>query len=219
MSAAEYNVTLRVRNNWLLKKMSDAGYQTQSELARATGLSYMAVNAFLNFKVPPYTQKGEIRKAALAICGALNATPEELWPPNHRDAPMRKNSRTMELSASELGLLLEDHAPLSAEQLLLTKESDEEGTIGKALSTLTPREERLIRLRYGLGDTPEHTLDEIAKLYGVGRERIRQIENTALRKLKHPTRAKRLIDQIPWVENLVSRQQAKRGETTVAPTT
>ncbi len=62
----------------------------------------------------------------------------------------------------------------------------------KALTTLTPREARIIYLRYGLQDGREHTLKEIGLKYGLTRERIRQIEKEALRKLRHPSRSRKL---------------------------
>ncbi len=64
--------------------------------------------------------------------------------------------------------------------------------VSQALSTLTPREERVIRMRFGIGMNTDHTLEEVGKQFSVTRERIRQIEAKALRKLKHPTRAKKL---------------------------
>ena len=62
----------------------------------------------------------------------------------------------------------------------------------QVLSTLTPREERVLRMRFGIGMNSDHTLEEVGKQFSVTRERIRQIEAKALRKLKHPTRAKKL---------------------------
>jgi len=62
----------------------------------------------------------------------------------------------------------------------------------KVLSTLTPREERVLRMRFGIGVNTDHTLEEVGKQFSVTRERIRQIEAKALRKLKHPTRSKKL---------------------------
>ena len=62
----------------------------------------------------------------------------------------------------------------------------------KILSTLTPREERVLRMRFGIGMNTDHTLEEVGKQFSVTRERIRQIEAKALRKLKHPTRSKKL---------------------------
>jgi RNA polymerase primary sigma factor len=62
----------------------------------------------------------------------------------------------------------------------------------KVLATLTPREEQVLRLRFGIGERSDHTLEEVGTRFAVTRERIRQIEAKALRKLRHPTRARRL---------------------------
>jgi RNA polymerase primary sigma factor len=64
--------------------------------------------------------------------------------------------------------------------------------INNVLKTLTEREEQVLRLRYGLVDGKQHTLEEVGKVFGVTRERIRQIESKALRRLRHPTRQRRL---------------------------
>ena len=65
-------------------------------------------------------------------------------------------------------------------------------TTTKILSSLTPREERVLRMRFGIGMNSDHTLEEVGQQFSVTRERIRQIEAKALRKLKHPTRARQL---------------------------
>ncbi len=62
----------------------------------------------------------------------------------------------------------------------------------RVLTTLTPREEKVLRMRFGIGEKSDHTLEEVGKNFSVTRERIRQIEAKALRKLRHPSRAKRL---------------------------
>jgi RNA polymerase primary sigma factor len=64
--------------------------------------------------------------------------------------------------------------------------------LNKILSTLSPREERVVRMRFGLGEKQDHTLEEVGQTFDVTRERIRQIEAKALRKLRHPTRARHL---------------------------
>jgi RNA polymerase primary sigma factor len=68
--------------------------------------------------------------------------------------------------------------------------------IGSVLDTLTPREQRILRLRFGLDDGRSRTLEEVGKEFKVTRERIRQIEAKALRKLRHPTRSRRLKDYL-----------------------
>ena len=68
----------------------------------------------------------------------------------------------------------------------------------KILATLTPREERVLRLRFGIGLSQDHTLEEVGQDFEVTRERIRQIEAKALRKLRHPARSKRLCS---FIEN------------------
>ena len=65
-------------------------------------------------------------------------------------------------------------------------------TTTRILSTLTPREERVLRMRFGIGMNTDHTLEEVGQQFSVTRERIRQIEAKALRKLKHPSRSRKL---------------------------
>ena len=62
----------------------------------------------------------------------------------------------------------------------------------KVLATLTPREEKVLRMRFGIGEKSDHTLEEVGQDFFVTRERIRQIEAKALRKLKHPSRSRKL---------------------------
>ena len=71
-------------------------------------------------------------------------------------------------------------------------QSNLRATTTKILSSLTPREERVLRMRFGIGNNSDHTLEEVGQQFSVTRERIRQIEAKALRKLKHPTRSRKL---------------------------
>jgi len=91
---------------------------------------------------------------------------------------------------SRLGDLIKDET-ISGPLDVVTR-ADLEGQTKEVLSTLTPREERVLRLRFGIGEKSDHTLEEVGQDFDVTRERIRQIEAKALRKLRHISRAKKL---------------------------
>ena len=91
---------------------------------------------------------------------------------------------------SFLGDFLEDKKAVQPIDMAI--HSDLKRSINQILSTLTPREERVLRMRFGLGTNSDNTLEEVGKQFTVTRERIRQIEAKALRKLKHPSRSRKL---------------------------
>lgn len=80
--------------------------------------------------------------------------------------------------------------PASQEHNLII--SEDNAAIEAVLKTLKPRETQLLRLRFGIGDCKEHTLEELARLFDISTERVRQIEARALRKLRHPSRTRKL---------------------------
>ena len=91
---------------------------------------------------------------------------------------------------SHLGDFIEDRGVVSpAEQVINTNLREMTQAV---LKTLTPREEKVIKMRFGVGDGSEHTLEEVGQSFAVTRERIRQIETKALRKLRHPSRSRKL---------------------------
>ncbi len=97
---------------------------------------------------------------------------------------------------SHLGDFIEDKSILSPSDSVISRNlSDQTQSI---LSTLTPREEKVLRMRFGIGEKSDHTLEEVGRDFSVTRERIRQIEAKALRKLRHPSRAKRLKSFVDW---------------------
>nr|PZN44078.1 MAG: RNA polymerase sigma factor RpoD [Bacillota bacterium] len=133
-------------------------------------------------------------------------TPEEIAA--HMDIPVERVREIMKIAQepvsletpigeeedSHLGDFIEDQdapAPAEAASYQLLREQLEE-----VLETLTPREEKVLRLRFGLDDGRARTLEEVGQVFGVTRERIRQIEAKALRKLRHPSRSKKLKDYL-----------------------
>ena len=91
---------------------------------------------------------------------------------------------------SHLGDFIEDKGIISPQEAVISANLSE--TTRRVLASLTPREEKVLRMRFGIGEKYDHTLEEVGQDFDVTRERIRQIEAKALRKLRHPSRAKRL---------------------------
>jgi len=89
---------------------------------------------------------------------------------------------------AHLGDFIEDRGVISADDAVISLDLAEQTR--KVLATLTPREEKILRMRFGIGEKSEHTLEEVGNDFSVTRERIRQIEAKALRKLRHPSRGK-----------------------------
>ncbi|MCC6748538.1 MAG: RNA polymerase sigma factor RpoD [Deltaproteobacteria bacterium] len=97
---------------------------------------------------------------------------------------------------SHLGDFIEDKGVVNPSEAVITMNLAEQTR--KVLATLTPREEKVLRMRFGIGEKSDHTLEEVGQDFEVTRERIRQIEAKALRKLRHPSRSKQLKS---FVEN------------------
>ena len=119
---------------------------------------------------------------------------------------------------SHLGDFIEDKTTLSPAENIVNASLTE--ATRKVLATLTPREERVLRLRFGIGQHQDHTLEEVDQISEVTRERIRQIEAKALRKLRHPSRSKRHCDHLltdrRWVA-VWARQDSNLGPTGYEP--
>jgi RNA polymerase primary sigma factor len=97
---------------------------------------------------------------------------------------------------SHLGDFIEDKKITAPSEAVVNHNLGEQTR--KVLTTLTPREEKVLRMRFGIGEKSDHTLEEVGRDFSVTRERIRQIEAKALRKLRHPSRSKKLKS---FVEN------------------
>ena len=91
---------------------------------------------------------------------------------------------------SHLGDFIEDRSVINPSSAIVNLNLIEQTR--RVLSTLTPREERVLRMRFGIGEESDHTLEEVGQDFNVTRERIRQIEAKALRKLRHPSRSDKL---------------------------
>ncbi|WDT73738.1 MAG: RNA polymerase sigma factor RpoD [Candidatus Manganitrophus sp.] len=129
-------------------------------------------------------------------------TPEEIA--EKMDLPLEKVRKILKIAKepisletpigeeedSHLGDFIEDKKVISPLDAAI--QYDLQRQINSVLQTLTPREEKVLRMRFGIGESTDHTLEEVGQEFEVTRERIRQIEAKALRKLRHPSRSKRL---------------------------
>jgi RNA polymerase primary sigma factor len=120
------------------------------------------------------------------------------------DTPVSKVQKTLKIAQTPISLespigegedshlsdFIEDRSVVSPVEAVLNTNLKEQTAL--ALQTLTPREEEIVRKRFGIGDGGEQTLEEVGQRFSVTRERIRQIEAKALRKLRHPSRSRRL---------------------------
>jgi len=108
--------------------------------------------------------------------------------------PLSLESPVGDEDDSELGMFVEDEitpTPIQVAYSNLLRDKIEE-----VLATLSPREARILRLRFGLDNGRAYTLEEVGQKFGLTRERIRQIEGKALRRLRHPRRARQLKDYV-----------------------
>jgi RNA polymerase primary sigma factor len=107
-----------------------------------------------------------------------------------REAPISLETPIGEEGGSHLGDFIEDRAAISPAETVINMDLKDQ--TANVLRTLTRREEKVIKMRFGLEDGSEHTLEEVGQCFAVTRERIRQIEAKALRKLRHPSRSLKL---------------------------
>ena len=179
----DYKILIKVKNNYMLKAMEAAGVSNASELSRLSKVSPSEVGFYLNLKKSPILTDGTFATSVKKIAEVLDRLPEDLFPAQHLRVPLRKNTTNIELDQEEMiGTgYIENESPLELAEASIMSDN-----IQYQLRTLTPKEEDVMKMRHGIGDYDEHTLDAIAKKIDLTRERVRQIEAKALRKLRHP---------------------------------
>tara|TARA_R110000787_G_C13223423_1_gene426437 strand:- start:35 stop:619 length:585 start_codon:yes stop_codon:yes gene_type:complete len=185
----DYEVTVRVRNNWLLSAMKRAGIDSLAELARRSGASYNTIMNIASFKYPILTRRGW-SPSAIKISEALKCLPEDLVPPAHIEQALAKNKGVFTADYAEVQALLTTTEETNPFAFIEKREQSE--AVGKAVGNLSEREQTVINMRYGLAGERENTLEEVAAVWGVSRERVSQLEMKALRKMRHPAKSKPL---------------------------
>jgi DNA-binding CsgD family transcriptional regulator len=199
----DVRLEIKVRNNLILRRMEELGIKTPAELARRSGVDAGRVGDLINMKRSPLKSGSDplvpkwlsiVEKIAII----LECSPEDLFSETQRAIEYLKTERSFflevdieQLRRAEIGGAMSESA-LLVDGLDVVERVDRSRVIRNILTTLTPREEKVIRMLYGLDDGKEYSLSEVGLCLSISSERVRQIEAMALRKLRRPSRIRRL---------------------------
>lgn len=190
---SDYTVTIKVANGRIRSAMRNAGFKTVAELCRQAGLSQTEVGRLLNLKSAPLDQEGNWRSMVLKLADALGVMPDDLFSSAQRTMAVTKNFVTKFVSEDEVHRIaaaemnaarlefLQDNAAL--------QELEEEDKVSLCESmmaeVLTSRQASVLRARMN-----GESLEDVGSRLDVSRERVRQIENKAIRKLRQAASGK-----------------------------
>ena len=196
----DLRLEMRVKNNLLWSAIHDL-HPTVAAFCREHSLRHGEVGGFISFRCSPFKKDGTYCLQAQRVSEALGIALIELFPPQLYDRILKVGSfKVVEVSSfaalpaaikKEIRLL---PAPVEHSPDVLCAESERREAIKAVLKTLTYREREIVKLRYGLGeDGRSYTLKEVASIFKLHRERIRQIEARAIRKLQQLKRSQTLV--------------------------
>ena len=217
MTTGPLRVEMRFRNGRLYDAIEAAAVPFQSDARLSALQKHGPVTAFceiydlprhqvyalLNLKLSPLLKHGRtdrtrIRPICQRLSDVLQIPITELFPESLYAIAWKTTQFAINIAPEMVNIEALDriatHQYLSqgAIQHRAIEGAQTRMIVREVVGTLNPRERKVLKLRFGMGGNAEHTLDEVAAELGVSRERIRQIETKALRKLRHPTRLKRL---------------------------
>ena len=185
----DYRVKITIRNERLLAAMEGMGYKSVAEFSRNQGLNGIKVREIFSGKIPPLDREGNPKELTKEILEILNLTIEKAFTEKQLKG-FKKHTFEVKIEEEKL---LQIISPAKNQEIKVI-EQEVKSKLSEILSTLTPREEKILRMRFGIGMNTDHTLEEVGRKFFVTRDRIRQIEARALRKLKHPSRSKQLME-------------------------
>lgn len=183
----DIRMDVRFRNNCILSKMESVGVESVAELARRIGVSVMSIHCYVNMTQVPFNKKGKMSRVVIKMCEFFKCSPEELFSSEQMETKLEKNRAAVEVSFEGVRAMLE-HQPselLALEDVVARDQIP--GLITQALEHLTVRQRLVLTKRFGLQEEEEHTLEQVAEVLGVTRERVRQIEAKALRRMRNPS--------------------------------
>ena len=179
----DYRVEVKVKNNYLFSMMKSYGIENVPQLGKATGISINVLYTYLNLTKTPHTKKGHLLPSVEALCLFFSCAVDDLFPPQHIENPLEKNSGVIEANMNEL--VSSNMLGGGTDPLELLEKQDTPKLVSSMLEKLNPRERMVIKARFGLDGYEEKTPQQIAEVLDVCRSRAREIEANALRKLRH----------------------------------
>lgn len=186
----DYRVTVKIRNNRIIKAIEESGGVLGGKWCDANGLEYGAINRFVNLTLSPLDCDGNLRVQARKLCDVLGFLPDELWS-KEQVRPLERNFTELEMSHEQINAMLPDGGSYTMNFLEV---EDRAKHLNLVLDTIDQREREVLEMRNGMNGRQELTLDEIARAMGVSPERVRQIEARALRKCRHPKNTRFIYD-------------------------
>lgn len=201
----EYRVNLKVRNNLILTAMENAGYKSVNQFCKINKLCPVQIGKLINLNRTPVKPDGSWTGLANRLADALGLFPEDLWTQEQTYFVLPTNQSHFNVTHKNLALMLARHTGELPDECDLDAnllQQDRKRLLAEALDCLTEREAKVLQLRFGIGTDKEHTFQEIAQMFNVTNERVRQIELQALRRLKQPgyiNHLKHVEDPMPKV--------------------
>jgi RNA polymerase primary sigma factor len=190
----EYRLKVTIKNNLILNAIEERGYTNLNNFCKGEGLKLNNLYDLINLKIAPIGVDGRFIKPAQDLMEVLGACPTDLWTEEQLTLKLQTNTVTKTLNKEKVDIYLSSgnsHLILDNPANVFEKEDDKK-LISQMLNSLSPRESKILKLRFGLENTDEHTLEEVGDKYHSHRERIRQLEARALRKMRHPSRSESL---------------------------
>ena len=188
---SDYRVKISVSNARIRRAMQAAGYTSVLQMCRVKNLSIGATFDLVNMKASPLNQKGEWRKCVLELADALYSLPDDLFSERQKVLVLKSSTGSKDVTEAELTRISEQHVWDNRLEDMqdnegireIAHEQTEDLLKATMDAYLTPREKMVLSARNGLLGT-ERSLDEVAKALDVSRERVRQIEAKAIRRLQ-----------------------------------
>ncbi len=177
----DYRVTVKVQNNRLLKAIEATGATLGGKWCAENGLAYGMVNKLVNMTRSPLMETGQMYPDAVRLCEVLNKLPEDLWS-KEQLYPLEKNFSDLEMDHEQVVALLPQEERSYLPDFSALEREQTKALVSKVISTLNPQEQEVILMRFH----EELTLYECGKRLGLTKERIRQIEKRAFRKMRKP---------------------------------